>query len=157
MEVATEIQAARLILNEGVEIPVPAPLLFRLFGKKIIHLTIKQPSAGVALRITKLRLGMEVNDEELENITVDKALALQVKHTNTVCRIVALLVLGGKKRGWLFSRLLGFWLKEKLPFQNMLAIMVTATLGGGVEDFINTIRLTRMLRLTMPNNQSQTT
>lgn len=154
MDATLEIKAAQNILQKGVEIIIPAPFFMRLFRKKTLKLKIGMPSAGLSLRVIERRLKMNITDDELADLTVDKALALQVKHSYDVAYMVALLVLGGKKRGW-FARPLASYLLNKMPFATLLDIMTVATLGGGVEDFINTIRLTRLLRLTMPN-QSQT-
>ncbi|TZF81819.1 hypothetical protein FW774_17335 [Pedobacter sp. BS3] len=152
----TEIKAAETLLNQGQPIPIGAPWLFRLFGKKHLIVRVKQPSAGTMLRVTRLRLSMGVTDDFLANITVDDALKLQVKHTGTVSKMTALLLLGGKKRGWLFGRLLAKYLQEAMPFNAMLHIMQVVVLGGGIADFIDFIRLTRTMRLTEPTMSQQT-
>ncbi len=156
MEALTELQAAKTLLDEGVRIPIPAPLFLRMFGKKNINLSIKQPSAGTSLRVIKYRLSMEVTDDFMNDLSVDDALKLQVKHGFKIARITALLILGGKLRGWLFSRLLASFLMERIQFKTMLSVMMLATLGSGVEDFTDTIRLTRMLRLTAPKLSQET-
>jgi hypothetical protein len=137
-----------------VPLVLPAPLFLRLFKKKRIVVSISQPTAGTSLRCLEQRLKIALTDEQLEDISLQQAQELQVKHTKTIARIVAILILGGKKRSWLFARLLAGWLTEALPFSKLLDIVVLATLGAGTDDFLDTIRLTRLLRLTAPNNQS---
>lgn len=153
---ATEIKAARTILDEGVPLEVATPSLFRLFGKKVFTLRVTQPKAGTGLRITVLRLKMGISDEDFDTMTIEDALRHQVKHTDTVARIVALVLLRGRLRGWLFSRLLGYYLRENCHYKTLLNIMQIVTLDNGLEDFLTIIRLTELLILTEPNLSQET-
>lgn len=155
--VNVEILSAKTLLDEGADILIPAPFLFRLVGKKYYKAKIKTPYAGTALKILKLRLSIGVTDDELTTLTVDQAFALQTQHSVKVAQMVALGIL--RERRLLkktYSRLLAYYLLKVKTFDELLDYMTIICLGSGVEAFTTSIRLTRFLRLTA-SNLSQTT
>lgn len=149
---AVELQAAKTLLDQGLGITYPAPWFLRLFGKKTIAKTIRQPYAGTALSIIALRLSMGVDDKKLADLTVDEAFALQVAHGKKVAQMVAMGILRERTalKNWRVNLLANHLLRVK-TFDELLDYMTIICLGGGAEAFTNTIRLTRMLRLTAPN------
>jgi len=154
MEAATEIQAAQTILEEGVRLDVPAPFFLRLFRIKTIPLVLYDPTASVCLRVTQLRLQMNITDVDFELMSVEDGLKYRMQHGVTVARILAIGILKGRKRNWWFGKWLARQLLRHYSFSVLLNIMHFLTLGG-LEDFMNTIGLLEGMRLTKPNDPSQ--
>lgn len=155
MDVATEIKEAHIILEKGSRFEVPAPFLFRLFGKKTITLLLYQPPAAICLELTAMRLQMGVTDEEFENMSVEKGLSFLQENGATVARMLALALLRTSRRDKLYGKWLSKQLLKRYPFSTLLDMMHILTLGGGLQDFIHTMGLLRILRLTKPNDPSQ--
>lgn len=150
-----EAKSARVLLEQGEPIPIPAPFLFRLFGKKTILLTLKMPTADTCLRAINYRLKMNISDEEFESLTIEQALTYMAKHSKDTARIAAIVILESKFLDFCFGKWLSGRLLKILPFSVLYDIMELVTIGGGLEDFMNIIGLTKWMRLMKRNNPSQ--
>ncbi|WP_149913495.1 hypothetical protein [Sphingobacterium cavernae] len=159
MEAAIEIQAARVLLEKGSGFEIPAPLFYRLIGKKKIQLNIYMPTAATCLEMIDLRLSMNITDEQFESMSIDQGLQLLNKHGVTIAKILAVAILRGERlNGNSFFGISESWLSKKLliqfPFNELLQKMHEITLGSGLEDFIGFIGLMKTIRLMKPNNPS---
>lgn len=140
-------EAASILLDQGVSIPMTAPWLFRLFGKKQIRLTIRRPYWGTMVRISAAWLSIGITSEAVKTNTVEDDLMLINEHGKTVATIVAY----GTLRGWfagLFAPVLGWFLLWRTsPIVLVEAAYKLVTLSR-VEDFTNTIRLIGTMDVT---------
>jgi len=161
-ELEAQREAANILLDHGVSIPMTAPWLFRLLGKKQIRITIRRPCWGTMVRIGEAWLSMGITAEAIKKNSIEDDLKLMQQHGHTVTKIVAYGVL----RGWfsgLFAPVLGFILLWRVhPVVLVEAAYKLVTLSR-VEDFTTTIRLlatmdvTRMTSPKVKGSQKATT
>ena len=146
-ELEAQREAANILLDLGVSIPMTAPRLFRWFGKKQVRLTIRRPCWGTMVRISRAWLSMGITAETIKANTNQDDLKLILQHGHTVTKIVAYGIL----RGWfsgLFAGLLGRILIWRVnPVLLVEAAYKLVTLSR-VEDFTNTIRLLGTMDVT---------
>lgn len=145
-----EARASETILQRGVRVKVLAPLLLRMFGKKHVTVTLRQPTGGALLRMGYWLLICQISIDKLEEISVEDALLLKVKHGDNIYRALACLLLVGKIRTRLFLKPFANWLKESLPPTEALRLLQLALLYGGLDDFMTTTRLIRAKTITLP-------
>lgn len=157
MNVAHEITEARVILEKGSRFEVPAPFILRLFGKKNIVLKMYDPTAAICLELTTMRLSMGITDEEFETMTIEQGLTMLQKHGKTIAKMIALGLLRTPRANQLFGKWLTKRLLANYPMSTLLDMMHILTLGSGLEDFMSTMELLKVVRLTMPNNPSHKT
>jgi len=155
---ATDVErrAAETILERGVRVPIPAPRFLRLLGKKQIKVMIRQSHLGTLEHFSTLELKEGFSFEGIDSGNLDAAHEMISKHGKTVRKLLAIVILDSRLKIWLFSDLLASWLKWKLTPKRLLEVFLVAVTISGVEDFTNTIRLIRSMRVTMPRNLSPT-
>lgn len=142
--------APELLLKRGVRVAVPAPLFLRLLGKKEFQLILHHPTARTLLKIADEYLKMAAPEGEVK---LDDMVAHYRRHAKRVHKIVALGFFNRKAYG---AGLLARYLRRKLTERQFLYLYQLLLLHGGVEDFLNTIRLIGRTRITRPMNLSQT-
>lgn len=161
-ELEAQREAANILLDLGVSIPMTAPRLFRWFGKKQIRLTIRRPCWGTMVRISRAWLSMEITAETIKTNTIEDDLKLMQQHGKTIAKIVAYGSLRGRFSG-LFAPILGnilFWRTHPTILVEAAYRLVTLSQVG---DFTNTIRLlatmdvTRMTSPVIKGSQKATT
>ncbi|QNK63948.1 hypothetical protein H7F33_05500 [Pedobacter sp. PAMC26386] len=145
--ISIELEAADTLLDKGVPLPVTAPLLFRIFGKKTITLILKHPFLDTAVRAGSLYLQVQEMGLETENVT--EGIRLREKSAGLIARIIAIIILRNRFPDWL-ERLLAFYLKRHVAEKTLYNI-TNVVVCSGISDFLNTIRLTSHLRMTRPN------
>lgn len=147
---AVEKYAADTILQRGVKVKIPAPFVLRLFRKKHIHLILKSPYEGTMHRVASYYLSTGITTDALEGITLEKALELQAKHGKTISKAIAVALLNGYVKGWLFTKMLAHYLRWHLKPEELFTLTTLIVVHGGVQDFINTTKSVRKLTLTAP-------
>ncbi|CAI9674042.1 hypothetical protein [Elizabethkingia anophelis] len=152
MKADIEKQAAELLLKRGVIVPVTAPLLFRLFRKRIINLVVKSPTVLTYLKVAHKFLEMEVDPDR--DIELKEAFEVYAKHGKKESEIIALCLLNNRFLYWLHKPL-AWWLRGKVTETESNYLYQLIVVYGGVQDFINTIRLIKTTRMTAPMNLSQ--
>nr|DAO24316.1 MAG TPA: hypothetical protein [Bacteriophage sp.] len=152
MKADIEKQAAELLLKRGVKVPVTAPLLFRLFRKRIINLVVKSPTVLTYLKVAHKFLEMEVDPDR--DIELKEAFEVYAKHGKKESEIIALCLLNNRFLYWLHKPL-AWWLRSKITETESNYLYQLIVVYGGVQDFINTIRLIKTTRMTAPMNLSQ--
>lgn len=150
-----ERKAARVLLEIGEQVPIAAPFFLRIFGKKEIKLKIHMPTADCFLRAVDLRLKMNVDDAELDNLKLEDSLELVSKSGKVLSRIVAIAILRTRWMDMVLGKWLARRLRKNIPFSELRYIVEVITVEGGLADFIHSIRLMKMTRLMSPNNLSQ--
>ena len=147
-----EIQTVDTILDKGVRVPIPAPLFLRMFGRRFIHVTVRRPTINSMLRISKLYLRLKMKEDQTDWTSWMYTLASTGKE---VSRIVAVGMLRGSLRTWLFSRPLAAYLREHIDMRQQAELAVVLVTCSGVQDFMNTIKFLRLMKITEPRNLSQ--
>ncbi len=151
MDRQTELLAAETLLQRGVKVQIVAPLLLRLFGKRFIKITIRQPCYGTLLRISSYYLRTGVTANELDSISIENAMKVAGLHGKTLSKAIATAVLNGYLSGMLFTDLLACYLRWKLTPKQMCAFIEILAIYGGVEAFMSTTRLLGSQIVTPPN------
>ena len=145
----TEKFAADTILQKGVKVKVPAPFFIRWF-KKTIALKLSSPLEGTMHRVASYYLATGMTQDQLESLTTEEALQLQIKHGKTISRAVAVAILNGYWSGKLLTKPLAWYLRWHLKPRELYVLTTTLLLFGGVQDFINTTKSVRQMKLTTP-------
>lgn len=154
-DLATEKFAADTILQRGVTIKIPAPFFIRWI-KKSINLKLRSPYEGTMHRVASYYLRTGMTMELLEGLTTEEALKLQLKHGKTISKAVAVAILNGYWSGKFFTRPLAWYLRWHLKGSELYVLTTTLLIFGGVQDFINTTKSVRKMKLTTPKmGQSQ--
>src|SRR5690554_507475 len=147
-----EKRAANMLLERGVKVPVTAPLFLRIFGKKTVSLTITAPTIATLTKIAGKYL--ELNIKNIQELTLPESFELLEKHSKAMSIIIATIILNRRHTYWL-AKPLAYFLRGRVPMNQLAYLFQLVILYGGIEDFINTIRLTEATRITMPMNLSQ--
>lgn len=151
-----EYNAAKTLLDRGIKVPVTAPLWLRVFGKRTVTMTVRQPYLGTLYRISMLYLSMNITDEQLENIGDENPSNLFISHGRKLAGIAAQAILNGKWAGKLFGGVLTRYLYWKLSPIALLTIARTLVSLSGTEAFTNTIKLARSMKMTAPTLSQKT-
>lgn len=151
MEQLAEQQAVHILLSKGVKVHVATPFFIRMFGIKRIALTLIAPSIFILTKIAGKYL--ELNIKETKELTLPEAYALLQMHSRAMTEIVSIAILGKRQKMWMV-RPLAYWLENRLTEKELSYLFQLIIVYGGVEDFINTIRLTEGTRITKPMNLS---
>jgi len=141
-----------MLLERGVKVPVTAPLFLRIFGKKTVSLTITAPTIATLTKIAGKYL--ELNIKNIQELTLPESFELLEKHSKAMSIIIATIILNRRHTYWL-AKPLAYFLRGWVPMNQLAYLFQLVILYGGIEDFINTIRLTEATRITMPMNLSQ--
>lgn len=146
-----ESKAANLILKRGVKVQVLAPLFLRFFGKKTMTITVRAPKSLTLVCIAEKYLSMRI--ENTKDLTLPESFQLLKSHSSTMTEIIAICLLDSKKKMWRMKFLAKF-LASRLTQEEINYLFHLIIVYGGVEDFINTIRLMETVRITKPMNLS---
>lgn len=148
---ATEQRAASLLLKKGMKVSITAPLFLRLLGKKKIDLVITGPTTYTLLLITEKFLSLRINNES--EISISNAFSLFKKSGKVMAEIIAIAIINDEKKLWK-KRFLTKCLIKSLTPEELTYLFTLIIAYGGIEDFINSIRLMNQLRITKPMNLS---
>lgn len=140
-------EAANILLDLGVSIPMTAPRLFRWFGKKQFRLIIRRPCWGTMVRISRAWLSIGITAETIKSNTLEDDMKLMQQHRKTVARIVAYGSLRGRFSG-LFAPVLGSILLWRAHPTILVEAAYKLVTLSRVEDFTNTIRLLATMDVT---------
>lgn len=150
-ELHTEQSAAELMLQRGVKVKCRAPLLFRLFGIKMITLVLRYSFGGTLHRVAIYYLKTGIPAAKLNDITTEEALVLMAKSGKGIYRAVACALLNGWVAGYLFTPLLAWYLKWSLHPNTVMVLMNLLIAHGGLAPFMTTTRYIRGMKITGPN------
>lgn len=145
----TEIHAAYSILERGIRAKVRAPLFLRLIGIKFLPLLIRRLYAGTLLKIVPHYLKTGITQEQLKEITLEEGLSLMDKHGKAISRCVAIAVVN-RRYDLGLSRLLAWYMLGYMDWREILKLLETVLIYGGIGDFMSTTRLIRGLKITDP-------
>lgn len=146
-----EKRAANLLLKRGVKVSVLAPLFFRLFRKKNVEFVITAPTAATLIEISDIFLSMRI--EKMDGLTVTEGFNYLKNHSKSMTKIVAVSIINNPRKMW-FSKILTWFLSSRLTQEELSYLFHLIVVHGGIEDFINTIRLMEVMTITKPMNLS---
>lgn len=121
----TKLAAANLLLQRGVRFKIDAPFFIRLFRKNVIE--IKPIYPGTIVEISKVIL-----EQDLENATREQI----NDKISSVCRIVAMAVLNGKKEMKQVDKL-ALKLEKQVPVYQLFQIYIHIANINRHVDFTN--------------------
>ena len=148
--IGIEKQAADNLLHKGVRVAVRAPWFLRVIGKKNIHLTIKSPFEGTMHRVAGYYLSTGITSKQLEDTSYEEAMTLMHVHGHTLSKAVACAILNGYWSGKLLTRHLAAYLRWNCRPQEITTLVMMLLVYGGTQDFMNTTRSVRMMKITTP-------
>ncbi|MDO9554526.1 hypothetical protein [Rhodonellum sp.] len=151
----TELHAANAILERGVRAKVRAPFFCRWIGIKNINLTLKKLYAGTLFRISAYYVQTGITEEQLKEVTAHEAILLMATHGVTISKAVACGIINSQFRGWMFTRLLAWYIRENMPNSKILMLYEICLLHNGTSDFMTITRYVRMLKITDPTGLGQ--
>ncbi len=152
MEHLVEHKAANILLSKGVKVQVATPFFIRIFGIKSIKLMLLAPSIYILTKIAGKYL--ELNIGNTKDLSVPEAFTLLKNHAKAMTEIITIAILGKRQKMWMVKPL-RYMLENSLSEKELCYLFQLIIVYGGIEDFINTIRLTEATRITKPMNLSQ--
>ena len=147
-------KAADTLLERGVRFPIPAPFFLRLFGKKEISVTVRQPKLGTLIYISKGFVAMNIDLAAIDDGDIAKAYNLVAQHGDRMAYIMAAAILNGKWRIAIFSGIVSRFIKRKLTAKRFAELFMTFTMLSGVQHFTNTIRFLPSMNVMEKRNPS---
>lgn len=147
----SEKQAAAMLLEKGVPVQIVAPFLLRvLLRKKTLNFSLTLPTLHTLLCISHEYVQLQDGTKELN---AWQAMQLLSQDGKRVRKMVAMALLNRSRLLWL-SGWLGRQLSKSLTGEDILQLYQLIVVHGGLEDFLNTIRLIHQTRITKPMNLS---
>lgn len=145
-----ELHATETLLQRGVRVRVRAPFFMRVFGKRKVVVTLREPTGGALSRMGYWYLQCQLPMEQLQEISVEDALLFKVKYGKNIYRALACLFLVDKRLTWLLLKSYSEWLSESITVKDALSLLQLSILHGGLKDFMTTTRLVRAKMITPP-------
>lgn len=168
MDTNMERIATDTLLERGVGFRIPAPFLFRLFGKKVMTLKVKRLYLGTLIHLSELAdiaepeqvdVGKEREEivGELGASPVSLPLREIVENRKQVCRVIAACLLNNPVKIRLFRWWLSRVLLRRCTPDHLQELALWLYAYGRVESFTNTTKLLRTMIVTTPRtNLGQT-
>lgn len=139
--------AAYSILKRGARYKIPAPLFFRLLGKKTMNITFTQLCAGTELRVAALITEKGLTDEKIKTTDPSK---LMLEHYTDILKLVALSSLNrfavSRLRLWIRVQAL-----RRLSVWQLMELYINIKQYSGTAAFMIITRLVVETRMTKPN------
>ena len=146
----TEIKTVDTLLNQGVQVDLPAPWLLRLFGKKTIPFIISLPDSETLLQISGLYLKMKKAATAVDAETIDEAHLVIHDCMIPASRIVAYGMMSYCTPLSLRNRLLARYLRRNMDTRMLAELWMMICSMAGAHDFIHIIRSMSAMRTTKP-------
>lgn len=149
----TKIRAADTLLEKGVRVQcVAAPLLFRIFGRRKLNITLRQPTVSGLIRIGRIVVAMGLEPAALKGLTLAGAYRIVGTHGPEALRVLAI----ASAPRWIPRRWYAWWLGRHLTPKAFAEAWLVFTLTSGVSDFIGSIRLMLTADNLSPTNAEST-
>lgn len=142
MEKDILIEGGEALLDLGVSLPFKE---FKIpFRQKKIkwRVTLRRPCLGNMIRIAILHLKTGVTFEQIEKFTPDEHMWYLKEHGKKLSRMIALTICRGAISGFLFSRLVAWFLREFVLPDYLFAALMHYIRFLGIKPFTNFIRWT---------------
>lgn len=155
--------AADALLERGVGLKIPAPFLYRLFGRKVMELKIRRLYLGTLLYLSDLAGMDELQPldvgadrtrliQEMGSPSASLPLPVITANMERVTRCVAACLLNGKWKIRLFAPWLSRVLRRRCTPDQLQEIVMWLFAYGRAEAFTITTILLREMMVTPPRN-----
>lgn len=144
-----ELDAAEMLLDTGVSLPLMVIVPFKKKPVVFARLTMKRPFLGSQMRIARLFLQMNVTWEEIEAFSREQEYAFIAKNGKALSIMIALTILRGPVSG-LFAPLLAWVLRWCVPPVMLLGANLQYTSLLGIKPFTTIIRSTQRINPMTP-------
>lgn len=166
MDKHIEQAAARALLDRGAAFHIPAPFLFRIFGKKRVRIVVKQLRLGALLYLTEIPGWDDVEDlnvgddaEQVIRRMSASAVSIAIKsiesNRKAVVRAVSACLLNSRWKIKLFRTSLSRYLMNVLTVGQLQELVMWLVIYGRLEPFMTIIKLLLTMKVTSPMNLSQ--
>lgn len=145
-----ELKTVETLLDRGVQVPIPAPWLLRMLGKKVVTLTVRRPDSETLWKISTLYLKMKRSATTLEPESLDEAHLMIYECMIPASRIVAYGIASCCTPLGIRNRLLARYLRRHLDTRQMMELWTMVASLAGAHDFSNFIRSISTVRITKP-------
>jgi hypothetical protein len=136
--------------SDRIKVPLKAPLLFRLFGKKAINLVIDDMWFATCLINASLYNKSGLLMDDLTELTIENATAIYKKNGDIMCRMLANSIINSRIRGYLFTGLLASYIKFSIKPLTLIDLTVYIVINSGAKEFIDVFRTSQLLTVTSP-------
>lgn len=142
-------EAAELLLDAGVSLP-----LFKIpiVGKEV-RITMRRPTLGGIIRITRLVQSLGVTAQQMEAFTVEEKRRFLLDHGHTLARIIALTVcrgyLAGKLLAPMLSKMILWWMPYEYIWQTQLLFIAYLSEVKGFLPIISLVEQINPLKPTL--------
>ena len=148
-----EQEAADLLLDAGISLPL---MKIPIVGKTL-RITMRRPTLGGIIRITRLVQGLGVTAAEMEAFSIEQKRRFLLDHGHTLARIIALCVcrgyLAGKILAPILARMIMWWTPVEYMWQAQITFIAYLS---EVKGFLPIISLGEQINPLKPT-LSQTT
>lgn len=128
-------EVSEALLDIGVSIPLSEIHLPWRKRPLRLRVTMKRPTLGAVMRISRIYLGMGVTSEQMRSFNDDEQKAFIANHGREVCRMISLAVCRGYISRNLFSKLLAWYIRWHVSHRLLMAIVLQFILLLGTENF----------------------
>jgi len=150
-----EAKAADTLLERGIQFSIEAPFFLRLFGKKKCKFIIKQPYLGTLIYISRYVCSWEDDIHQLQEADMQKVMAMVNKYGKQISKVAAAMILRKKWYLQAFESVFAAYLRNHLKPYQLYQLMYYGLMLSGTWDFLHTIRLASIMKMTQPRNLSQ--
>lgn len=150
-----EIHAADALLDNRLRINLPAPWIFRKFGKKTVPVWVKLPTGQTLVRMARLFTRMNIDLKELKAGDMGTTLECIARNAVTVSRVIAHGMIRGTLASLLLNRPLAWYLRCYMDMKTMAELTHIIVMLSSPEVFMNIISSVATLNMMAPT-ESQT-
>lgn len=145
-----EMKAADALLDRRLKINLPAPWLFRLFGKRTIGYWMKLPVGENVFRMARLFCKMNIDAKKLMEGDIGTLMEYIARHGETASRLIAYGMIRGAFFARIFNRLLAWYIRRNMDMRGMAELTKIIVLTCDGQDFVSIIASAANLRMTEP-------
>lgn len=149
-KVRAERKELDILLDKGMHFTVEKKSALRYFGKKERKFVIRQPYLGTLDKLSSIALGMEINENKIQEDTLGEVKRLSVENVKKCSEYVAVAVLNSGWKIKLFSKILSKYFLWRLNPSKLFEIVYIINQLSNFLDFTNSIRLISATRTTAP-------
>lgn len=131
-------QAAEMLLDIGIEIPLLPKFLFR---KKNATVTMHRPTIGNLMRIALVYQRIGVTPDDLKGMSFDDQMKLAAEKGKDISRLVAYAVCSGCFTGKWFNGVVAWWLRWRVHPVMLVQAMFQLLKGTQLKSFCSIIPL----------------
>lgn len=158
--------AAMALLDRGIAFRIPAPWLWRIFGRRTLKINVRRLYLGTLVHLSTIEGIAPLDPVEVppdhKKLIADmgstpRSIPIKaiIEHSTPVCRAIAACLLNSRLKIALFSKILGRHLRRSCHHDQLQELVMWLFIYGRVESFTNTTELLSRMRMTMLMNSGQ--